>query len=247
MIVTCKGRLEFLKVTAPTLLEQAVRYCLVDYDCPQCSGDWLSGFAAASSFRGQVSVVRHSPASSFHKTHAQNLGARAAIAGGATHLIFSDADTIHAPGSVEAALALLEPRSYVIAGRDAQDESIRSLTGFIMLTAEDFVASGGYDENLIGWGAEDIEFRLRLHLRYGLAFQELHHRYLQPMAHDNALRSEFQTEKELWASNGRNTAAVERKLQHWTGLRFTELTPPASRLLFGQLPHEVSASPSGSR
>jgi hypothetical protein len=235
-IVTCKARLEFLQVTAPRLLKQGVNYCLVDYDCSQHSGEWLSDFAAVACSPGRVAVVRHSPAPRFHKTHALNLGAAEAIRNGATHLMFSDADTIHAPGSADAALALIEQQSFVIAGRDDSDQPIRSLTGFILLSTQDFVAAGGYDASMIGWGAEDIEFRLRLHLRQGLRFRELQHRYLQPMAHSDALRTEFQDEKDLDASNERNIAVVERKVQQWTGLRLQELSPLAWRLLFGEGP-----------
>ena len=231
VIVTCKGRLEFLRRTAPGLLEQDVNYCLVDYDCPERSGEWLLDVARGRSGAGQVRVVNHAPAPKFHKTHAQNIGAREAIRLGATHLLFSDADTIHFAGSIKAALALVSPGTFVIAGRDADDRSIRSLTGFIALLSRDFIETGGYDEEFVGWGAEDLELRLRMHLQYGMAFRELDHGYLEPIQHSDALRTEFMEHTDHLVSYMRNWAILNLKLQRWMGVPSVKLGQLASRLL----------------
>jgi hypothetical protein len=244
VVVTCKGRLEFLKLTAPGLLEQGVNFCLVDYDCPEGSGDWLLAFAAEHQYRGDVKVARHLPAPRFHKPHAQNLGAREAMRHGATHLMFLDADTVHAPGSIEATIGLLAEPGFVIAGRDAEDRSIRSLTGLIALSVEDYVKAGGYDEAFTGWGGEDLELRLRLHLQFGLAFRELPHRYVTAIPHSDLLRTEFYENQDLEDSSLESLRTLQQKVLQWTGLRLGELVPPASRLLYTQPPRDWGASAS---
>jgi hypothetical protein len=239
--VTCKARLEFLRLTAPGLLEQGVNYCLVDYDCPQQSGDWLQGFAKKASIPGEVLVVNYRPAPRFHKTHALNMGARAAIEHGATHLIFTDADTIHSSGSIEATLGLLEPSEFVIAGRCVEDRTIPSLTGFLAVSSHDFGMAQGYDENFCGWGAEDLELRLRLHLEHRLVFRELPRQYLSAISHSDALRVAFQDGLDMDTSHQRNLKILRAKTMQWTGCELLDLAPPAARLLCSRKDDRESA------
>src|SRR5678815_2665481 len=75
--VPCKGRLSFLQRTAPGWLDQPdVRYCLVDFDCPDRCGDWLERTFAAEVAAGRAVVERIGARPYFHKAAAHNAGAR---------------------------------------------------------------------------------------------------------------------------------------------------------------------------
>ncbi len=229
-VVTCKGRLDFLKRTVPTFVDQrAATYCLVDYLCPQASGDWLE-----AQYRGRpdVAVVRVPGRERFHKTHANNRGAAHALELGASHLMFADADTLFADGSLARFAALLAPGHFLIAGRTPDDRTVRSLTGFIVLSADDFVRSGGYDETFEGWGAEDIEFRLRLFFELNLVPIEVPYGLLEALGHDDGLRTAYYREKDPAVSLHHNREKLLKKLIAWSGKGFEQQTGPATRLLF---------------
>jgi hypothetical protein len=231
-IVTCKGRLEFLRRTAPTIVDRrASGYCLAECSCPQQSGQWLEQCYPE---REDVVVERVPDCEVFHKTRANNRGAARARSLGATELVFLDADTLVNDGAFEAIRSLLSPGHFVIAGRTPEDRCVRSLTGFIALSSEDFFKSGGFDETFRDWGAEDIEFRLRLLFELGLVPRELPFGLVEPIAHDDSLRSEFYSEKDIERSRHRNNDQLLRKLQSWSGTGFAGQTGHAARLLFGQ-------------
>jgi len=150
VIVTCKGRLTHLRRTLPALRRAlpSAELVLVDYDCPERSGDW-----AEANVTG-VKVVRAHDRPIFNIARARNLGAAAATA---PWLLFSDADVLFT-GPIESTLApLLQGRVYLLT-----DPRPPILFGTLVVAAADFQAVGGYDEVFEGWGAEDSEFLRRL-------------------------------------------------------------------------------------
>jgi hypothetical protein len=42
IITTCKGRLAFLKQTLPLMVATGFPVTVVDYDCPEGTGDWVA-------------------------------------------------------------------------------------------------------------------------------------------------------------------------------------------------------------
>lgn len=231
-VVTCKGRRKFIEQTAPTIIRQrAAGYCLVDFACPEGSADWLE-----AEFHGSPNVVaeRCSTTGSFHKTRANNAGAARVRELGARWVLFADADTLFAPRCLETILGLLDHTTFLVAGRTPDDRCIRSLTGFIALSMENFQRSGGFDEKFRDWGAEDIEYRLRLFFELGLEPVELPYGSIVPIDHEDALRTAFYEQRSLAASSARNNAQLLTKLKTWSGKGFAEQTGTAARLLFGQ-------------
>src|SRR3954469_164023 len=94
-VVPCMGRLAFLRQTLPAFLRQpAMRYCLVDYSCPEGCGAWVERDFPAEVASGRLAIERVAGEAHFHKTRAHNLGARRAVAAGAEVLCFLDADTL---------------------------------------------------------------------------------------------------------------------------------------------------------
>jgi hypothetical protein len=226
------GRLAFLKRTLPALLAQPAHVCLVDYSCPEACGAWLESQHGAEVDAGRALVVRVPGRAFFHKTEALNLGARAAVAAGAGQLCFADADTLLAPGAVQHLRAALQPGLFVVAGRGPGGASIPSLTGLLAVGAGDFTRAGGYDEGFEDWGSEDIELRLRLHLRAGLRPAFAAPWVAAPIAHGNWLRTRFHRERDIRRSAGRNFARLATLVQQWTGRPLEEAPEIVQTLLF---------------
>ena len=75
IVTSCKGRLEFLKRSLPTFVQQAeTEVVVVDYDCP----DGTKGWVAAHFPDVRVAVVTHAPL--FNVSRARNIGAGVARA-----------------------------------------------------------------------------------------------------------------------------------------------------------------------
>jgi glycosyltransferase involved in cell wall biosynthesis len=148
-ITTCKGRLEHLKQTLPTLM--ALPDCevvVVDYDCPQGAGAWVqSAFPAAK-------VVRIKDRPHFKAAEARNRGVTAATA---PWLFLVDADVAVAPTFVAAIAPLLRPGIFL-----RPTPLLHELYGTVVVASGDLAGIGGYDEAFEGWGGEDVDLASRL-------------------------------------------------------------------------------------
>src|SRR5574343_1128333 len=83
-VTTCKGRLHHLQQTLPLIVAEAPdEIVVVDYGCPQGSGDWVEANYP------QVKVVRVTDDDGFRLARARNLGAAACSA---PWICFIDAD-----------------------------------------------------------------------------------------------------------------------------------------------------------
>lgn len=158
LITTTKGRLHHLRETLPLMLAQgADEVIVVDYDCPDGSGDWVERHHPG------VQVVRVDAAPSFCAARARNMGAAVARS---EWLVFIDGDIRTHAGWVDWMREFLEPGNFYRAasgqrGRDPE------LEGTSICRRADFDAVGGYDEVFDAWGGEDTDLYGRLE-RHGL-------------------------------------------------------------------------------
>ncbi len=199
-VTTCKGRLVHLRQTLRRLVAEVDRAIVVDWDCPDGSGDW------AEQLSERVTVVRpDTRGAQWHKTRALNLGALRAFELGARVLCFADADTRVAAGFGAACRAVVEPgRFAIVAGRR------RQLMGFLVATFADFSRAGGYDERFIGYGREDIDLRLALGVGLGCSWGFVPGHLLDAVPHGHELRTRFQSDS-MAESEERAIGLLRRK------------------------------------
>jgi predicted glycosyltransferase involved in capsule biosynthesis len=213
-ISTCKGRLSHIQKTAPAFLGSVpndVGYLVVDYDCPEHAGEWVRKNLDPN--RAEALVMRAKPGS-FHKTIALNAGSKYAISKmGTEYLLYLDADTIVLPGFINQISPLLRKDRFIIAEPTGEED----LTGLLVIHKSVFIASGGFEESFRSWGAEDLEFRLRLFAKHHYQFDVVSCENLVPIHHDNNLRSKFYADKDIDFSNKRNFYRLLQMYKAYTG------------------------------
>lgn len=163
IITSCMGRLEHLKQSLPAMLRQSAEVIVVDYSCPERSGDYVEEHFPAAR------VVRVEGQTAFCNAKPRN--AAAAEATGEI-LIFCDADTIVADHAVVWIDEHLPPGKYGwITNKSAKRFvgparlSRNQLRGFQVISAAAFREIGGFDEVLHGYAdGADVEIERRLHL-----------------------------------------------------------------------------------
>ena len=127
----------------------AQAHCVVvDYDCPERSGDWV-----AENHPG-VEVVRERGQRGFNLSRARNLGAAATAA---DWIVFLDADVVPSAHFIEAVTPLLLPERFLRTAPQALE-----FAGTCICWRSSFLRVSGYDEAFEGWGGEDIDLYRRL-------------------------------------------------------------------------------------
>jgi predicted glycosyltransferase involved in capsule biosynthesis len=226
IVVTCMGRLRHLKKTLPLMVRHD-RVIVVDWCCPDKTAQWVRGLQD-----DRIDVVQIFRRQSFHKTAALNAGAARAARAERTatfyndHLLFLDADTlIFDPDRFERwyRQALQNTSHFHVCLRPPGHVKPWMLTGVLLCTLAHFQQVGGFDERIRGWGAEDIEMRLRLAVLHHIPWRAIPEGIFGAIEHSDASRTSFYHEKDKGRSNTRNSIYVMRKAQTWMGKRWTEL------------------------
>lgn len=242
VIVPCMGRLVHLKRSLPTVVEgSGLRYCLVEYACPDRCGEWVRRRYPQAVQQGRIVIETVVGTRYFNKSRAHNRGAARAMREGARILCFLDADTRVTRDWWPWLRRHARADRFFIAGFQDGIWHLRGTGGTLIVPAREFRRSGGFDESFQGWGAEDTEMRLRLHLVNGLPFDEVPVDLLRPIKHSDRFRTRFYAEKDFHASYDRNRRKVDRKVRRWTGRAVADLPPAALRLDMVLGRHRVQA------
>jgi glycosyltransferase involved in cell wall biosynthesis len=157
MVVTCKGRLNHLKLTLPGLLFQLIpsdRLVVVDYGDPDGAFDYCRAL-----FDPRLVPMKISDNTEpFNLSRARNCGANLLPS---DVLVFVDADSILHPEFISQAVGLIRIGRAVLTRRELRDQ--RSDTcGLCCVRTDVFHQARGYDEEFEGWGPEDADFYRRV-------------------------------------------------------------------------------------
>jgi len=179
-IITCKGRLVFLKETLPIIMSMFQEYILVDWSCPEKSGEWAKQY--------EVKTHIEEAQSGFNLSAARNKGASLAKC---DWLFFLDVD-ITLTSDVRRHINLAQKEIFY-----AFDKN--HCQGTIFCRRSDFDSIGGFNELLKGYGFDDCDFRDRLK-KTGTKEIILPANVINHIEHGNNLRLEFYEDKDLWRS-----------------------------------------------
>lgn len=225
MITTCKGRLAHLQESLPRMLAQPDCECIVvDYDCPQGAASWV-----ACNHPG-ARIVKAEREPLFRPGHARNLGAAAAVA---PWLAFVDADTLLAPDYV----ATIFDR--IAAGRYYRPAPLqRDLWGNVVCERDAFGRVGGYDDVMIGWGAEDDDLYLRLGFA-GCRAAEFPASLLATIPHDDTQRVRFMDVADRWLNQRAHALYCRIKYDLMRQSGQAVLPPDVRRALYAEVRRTV--------
>ncbi|HEY3495283.1 MAG TPA: galactosyltransferase-related protein [Polyangiaceae bacterium] len=219
IVVTCMARLAFLRRTAPAALAQPeLCYCLVDYSCPEGSGDWFRATFKHEIEAGRAALVSVPGRRYFQKTVALNAGGREALARGAEYLCFLDGDTILKPGFGAWVVATVRPSRFIVAARRPDGTDVSGLQGLVVMPAPAYQRTGGYDEQMRGWGGEDVDMRLRLGGELKLRCERVPLRLLECIEHGDDLREKYVGLSKA-NSNKRNLELAFGRVSHWDAVK----------------------------
>lgn len=176
-VTTCKGRLAHLSQTLPAAVAQEdADWVVVDYGCPDGAGNWvLEHFP-------QVKVVRVTDDAGFNAARARNLGAAAAQS---EWLAFVDADVQLAPDFFRRVSPGLAHGHFYL-----PDSGDPNTWGSCLVERSAFLAAGGYDEAIEGWGGEDNDLYAALALQ-GVRRGFYPGGFVTPIRHSDEERTRF--------------------------------------------------------
>jgi len=195
-ITTCMGRLNNLKITLPLALQPDCEYVLVDWSCPDKSGEWVK-------LNYPQAVVVSVPGKQyFNIAGARNAGAKAATS---DRLCFIDADMKMLPGFVNAVLDKLKPDCWA-----QTDNFCYGFAGTIVCWKGDWKRIGGFDEGIDCWGYEDVDFKQRLN-KAGLKEVRCSSRFLEHITHSDVMRVKHYKEKDLDVSVNKSLRRIAMK------------------------------------
>src|SRR5215831_20584687 len=213
IVVPCKARLQYLRRSLPTFVEQSEsEVIVVDYDCPDNTGGWVTtNFPAAR-------VVAVTDVPYFNLSHARNVGAREARA---SWILFCDADNLLASSYSAELFSRVSPGSFLRTLRETRF-GIRPHNVPLACEAQTFWSLGGFDDAFQGWGVEDREFVDRL-TRSGIREVLCPANLVDTLRHGNAERSGFY-EHEMEVSMAINNYYCEIKQRYFetTGRWFSD-------------------------
>jgi len=155
IVTTCKGRLDHLRTTLPAFLAfEGAEVIVVDYGCPQGTGDFVTqNYPAAK-------VVGITDDKGFNISRARNIGARQAAG---EYLFFMDADVMIRDLKLNESMRTHErPDRFITFSNSLK---AIDLLGSCLVGREIFDKIGGYDEVINVYGGEDRDLyaRLRFH------------------------------------------------------------------------------------
>ena len=207
-VTTCKGRLEHLRQSLPLMAGQPDAACVVvDYDCPDRCGEWVAASHPA------VKVVRVENSPLFNPSHARNLGAAAADS---PWIAFVDADILLAQQFTDTVLPTLAEKRYY-----RPDPLSADTWGTCIVSAPEFSAIAGYDDEMRPWGGEDDDLYWRLRTLLGCQPGSFDAALVQPLPHSDAARMRYSDATERWDSQRANSLYLHIKydLMRLTGQR----------------------------
>lgn len=191
IVTLCKGRLAHLRVSLPLMLAQFPdEMVVVDYSCPEGSGDWVEANFPS------VKVVRILGQVTFNASHARNEGWAACSS---PWVICLDADITPMPGWLDWLRPRLRDESVYF--RSSPVNGSRSMTSYGMacVSRTIFNRVGGYDEVFSGWGAEDTDFFERVQSA-GFVEDKYPNHFLARINHSDEERTRYYEIKDPFVS-----------------------------------------------
>lgn len=182
---TCMNRTNYLKKTLPINLHQVrdnIEFVVLNYSSKDDLDDWIKPYVE----NNRVNYYKLEGKEHFHMAHAKNVACKLATGDIVVNL---DADMIIGKNFNYHLLKLFRnPNTTIACGQ-------WFVSGKIATTKKCFWDLQGYDERMMGWGAEDFDFVNRSKL-YGNEFTQIYSdEFNICIGHNNEIRTKNYDEK----------------------------------------------------
>lgn len=221
IVTTYKNRRPHIESTLPTWLQQKYNHpyeiVVVDYDTDDDVSEFLSVQKTASS---TITHIRCSKCPFFMLSHARNIGANYASG---DWLFYVDIDCCLSDTAFEAIDQLISgyPMGYYFSAVDAEVRKDIINGGLMLVNKAHHMKICGFNEKMIGWGFEDIDYRQRME-KIGLTWKQLPESIYACMDHDDSKRvDEYKIDKELsWTRNRQISLTTwqDARFGHWSDI-----------------------------
>lgn len=188
---TCKDRTKHLELTLPRNLAEnpIAKFLVLDYNSQDHLITYLREKHSSEIESGHLTVYRFPVPEIFNMAHAKNMAHRLGIIEGGDILVNLDADNFAGLGFDD-----YVTNQFNVYGKEAFLWSrmipgvlSRGISGRIVVTAQEFINVGGYDERFQTWAPDDKDFNARLR-RMGYKAHEIDTRFLNAVNHNDKIR-----------------------------------------------------------
>lgn len=212
--ITSMNRLSHVKKTLIRNIEHNLSYpdvefVLLDYNSSDGLESWVRDTCQKYMESGVLKYHRTTKPRHFHMAHAKNMAHGLATG---DILCSLDADNFtnkHFAFFINFIHEKNKDCVGVSAWGNHKKSRLSDFGGRIVISRENFKRVGGYDENFIGWGYEDLDFKQRA-VDLGLKMVSVPLYFLDCIRHDDALRERHMPLSKV-ESNLRNRELFERK------------------------------------
>jgi hypothetical protein len=188
----CMNRLHHLRETLPANLEQnasypSLEFVLLDYNSSDGLEDWVKTELKQFIDSGRLVYYRTTEPRYFHRSHSRNMAFNLASGD-----IICNVDADNFTGKYFARFIneqfTLNKNIFIAADTRNRYYFIRDVCGRICFWKKDFESLGGFDEQMEGYGDEDIDFinRLQRMERQEIVIRDMH--YLHAILHSDLER-----------------------------------------------------------
>ncbi len=160
----CMNRLHHLKQTLPQNIKDNIDYpeiefLVVDYNSRDGLEDWIREEMAVYLEMGILTYIKVEGPEYFHRSHSRNVAFK--MAEGEV-LVNVDADNYTGKGFANFINLQFLQEDKIFLIPDTRNDTNVEIYGKVCVRKKDFMTVKGYDEELVGWGFEDIDFYTRL-------------------------------------------------------------------------------------
>lgn len=197
--ITCKGRAQHVKLTLSQNISDnsdysEAKFIILDYSSPDDLLPYLFKNHQLEIESGKLvvySLLEDAPRT-FHMAKAKNIAHRLGMREGADILVNLDADNYTGEGFASHINAIFNRHGddiflWADMRTFSEGNRPRGISGRIVITAEAFLKSGGYDEKYDTWSPDDKDFNARLR-RLGYSAVEIDKKYLDVVRHNDKMR-----------------------------------------------------------
>ena len=186
---TCKNRTQHIEVTLPKNIKDnpGAKFILLNYGSQDHLDSYIKNNHQKDIDNGTLVYYYYPNNHKFRMAHAKNMAHKLGIAEGGDILVNLDADNLTEPGFSSFIEDRFKEPDVFLAANMIKGVLPKGISGRIVVTKQQFMNAGGYDEKYETYSPDDKDFNARLR-RIGYVRTDIDVQYLNAIRHTNKMR-----------------------------------------------------------